>query len=223
MVFGYFNRNYREQLVIPPGRNNFLSPGAADQGQPTLFEPRRQAWIFRVSVPGDFGGRQVVWTITSHGRTEKAVGKLIRELRISERLIASRGSLDPGVDDPNEPPALLLGPVNRVKVGEPLELTVLVADDGLPQSSAGTPPQASTPATGQVNAVDQPIRLTASWIAYRGPGGVKFENPGPIVVTNGRVATGARFSEPGVYTLIATADDGELTTSSRFTVKVSPE
>ena len=32
MVFGYMNRNYKEEPVIPPGVNNKLEPGAPDQG-----------------------------------------------------------------------------------------------------------------------------------------------------------------------------------------------
>ena len=49
MVFGYLNRNYKEELVIPPGPDNNVEPGGPDQGQPTFFAPRRQhinpAWI----------------------------------------------------------------------------------------------------------------------------------------------------------------------------------
>jgi hypothetical protein len=83
LVFGYFNRNYREELVIPLGPNNNVSPGDVDQGQPTIFVPRRQKCIFLVKVPKDFGDKEVVWTLTSHGRTEKATGKSIRQLYAS--------------------------------------------------------------------------------------------------------------------------------------------
>jgi hypothetical protein len=221
MVFGYFNRNYREELVIPPGPNNNVAPGNLDQGQPTIFEPRRQAWIFRVNVPRDFGDRQVVWTLTSHGRTEKTVGQLIRQLQISERSIMSHGNLDPGLNDPNERPSIHVLSAGETKVGVPVELTALVADDGLPEASDGTSSEGSTSATGQSNSVDPPVRLTASWMAYRGPGGVVFEDKGPTVVAYSKVATSAQFSEPGTYVLIATADDGELATPTTFTVKVS--
>src|SRR5438105_15805047 len=52
-VFGYMNRNYQEELVIPPGADNKLEPGPVDQGQPTFFLPRRHAWLFQVKVPAD--------------------------------------------------------------------------------------------------------------------------------------------------------------------------
>ena len=31
-VFGYYNRNTEQELVIPPGPDNLISPGPADQG-----------------------------------------------------------------------------------------------------------------------------------------------------------------------------------------------
>src|SRR6478672_1926590 len=42
LVFGYFNRNYQEELAIAPGPENRVEPGNPDQGQPTYFLPRRQ-------------------------------------------------------------------------------------------------------------------------------------------------------------------------------------
>ena len=55
LVFGYFNRNWKEELAIPAGPDNIVEPGGPDRGQPTYFLPRRQGWIFRVRVPKDFG------------------------------------------------------------------------------------------------------------------------------------------------------------------------
>src|SRR5215471_2135433 len=43
-VFGYFNRNWKEELAIPAGADNKLEPGPADRGQPTYFLPRRKSW-----------------------------------------------------------------------------------------------------------------------------------------------------------------------------------
>src|SRR5580704_4625202 len=82
MVFGYFNRNYREELVIPPGPNNTISPGEVDQGQPSIFVPRRQKWIFTVKLSKDFVHKEVVWFLNEPAPTEKATGKLIRQLYI---------------------------------------------------------------------------------------------------------------------------------------------
>src|SRR5436190_1030387 len=43
LVFGYFNRNFKEELAIPAGPGNMIEPGGPDRGQPTYFLPRRQA------------------------------------------------------------------------------------------------------------------------------------------------------------------------------------
>jgi hypothetical protein len=58
-----------------------------------------------------------------------------------------------------------------------------------------------------------------TWQVYRGTGRVRLEqllSP----VSGGKATTVARFSAPGQYTLIATAGDGKLVTSQRFTVDV---
>src|SRR4249920_491709 len=46
LVFGYFNRNYKEELPIPVGPNNMIEPGGPDRGQPTYFLPRRRARLY---------------------------------------------------------------------------------------------------------------------------------------------------------------------------------
>src|SRR5439155_5576235 len=63
MVFGYFNRNWQEELAIPAGPDNLVEPGGPDRGQPTYFLPRRQGWVYRVRVPANFGKQIVTWTI----------------------------------------------------------------------------------------------------------------------------------------------------------------
>src|SRR5213593_606762 len=45
MYFGYFNRNYQEELDIPIGPDNGIDPGN-DHGQPTHFYPRRNLYVF---------------------------------------------------------------------------------------------------------------------------------------------------------------------------------
>src|SRR5439155_87371 len=83
MVFGYLNRNYEEQVDIPIGPNNTVVPGG-DRGQPTHFYPRRQRFIFKVVVPKDWDANQkVVWTLTSHGRTDVAKGWLQPEWELN--------------------------------------------------------------------------------------------------------------------------------------------
>jgi hypothetical protein len=223
-VFGYFNRNWKEEPVIPAGPDNKVEPGEPDRGQPTYFLPRRQPWVFRVQVPKDWGQQELVWTITAHGRTEKAYAQLIPEEEILERLIQTRGNLNPGEDDPNKPPSITIASVPPAEVSKPVSLTALVSDDGLPKPRAapksrpGAIPQAQTnTATGL-----RPPGLSVKWFEYRGPAKVTFDSAGQIAVSNGRAVTTARFAVPGTYVLRATADDGELTTSTDVTITVRP-
>src|SRR5260370_40394175 len=51
---GYFNRNWQEELGIPPGPSNKPEPADADRGQPIYFPPNRQKWVFRAPIPADF-------------------------------------------------------------------------------------------------------------------------------------------------------------------------
>jgi hypothetical protein len=220
LVFGYMNRNYEEELAIPPGPDNKLEPGASDQGQPTYFLPRRHAWVFRVNVPADFGNKEVIWTITANGRSEKAYGHLYPSEEILERLIQTRGNLSPGLDDPNKPPSISLAPISAATVGSPVTLNAMVSDDGLPKPLAAK--KIAEPGKGQSNTATRPrLGLNVTWFEYRGPAKVRFEETGPILVTNGQAVTKALFTQPGHYVLRATASDGELSTPKDLTVDVA--
>src|SRR4029453_13984288 len=76
MLFGYFNRNREEIVDVPIGAENKFEPGDAHRGQPTHFYPSRNRYWFRVRVPADFGSKELVWTLTVHGRTERAFATL---------------------------------------------------------------------------------------------------------------------------------------------------
>src|SRR5947209_5315799 len=69
ILFGYFNRNLKEELDIPIGPSNRIEPGGPDQGQPTHFLPRRQWGVFTATVPKDFGTNKLTWTLIAHGQT----------------------------------------------------------------------------------------------------------------------------------------------------------
>ncbi len=218
MVFGYFNRNFKEELAIPAGPDNKIEPGEIDRGQPTYFLPRRQSWVFRVPVPKDWGQKELVWTITSHGRTDKAYAQLLPVEEITERIIMTRGNLNPGDDDPNKPPAISIAPLGTASVGAPLTLTALVTDDGLPKPR---PPAKPRPGA-QSNTVDnRPRGLNVSWTEYRGPAKAEFETAGLIRVTDGKAVSTVRFTKPGTYVLRATANDGALSTKADVTVMVT--
>ena len=79
LVFGYMNRNWEQVVDVPVGPDNSIEPGGADQGQPTHFYPRRNRFTFRIRVPADFGEKELVWTLTANGHTERAYGTLKRD------------------------------------------------------------------------------------------------------------------------------------------------
>src|SRR5438128_1058041 len=134
--FGYFNRNEREQLDIPIGPNNSVSPGDPNQGQPTHFHPRRHWGVFAVRVPADFGDKKVTWTINFRGKTYAISGSLNPKWEID--------ALQGEVGSNNTPPAIrfdsagatargpggMYGAPMKAKVGQPLTLTVFATDDG---------------------------------------------------------------------------------------------
>ncbi|MCY4661223.1 MAG: hypothetical protein OXF93_15675 [Acidobacteria bacterium] len=228
MVFGYLNRNYEEHLNIPVGPDNHFEPGDPDRGQPTFFYPRRQRIIFRVRVPADWGDKELVWTVTAHGQTDRAVGWLVPEQIIDEQVIAMNRAGGGAPDIVNAAPAIvLMEPSARtVRVGEPLTLTAIIRDDGIPEMR---PARQSRP-PGRRNA----LGLRLAWIQHRGPGTVAFDpwsapmedhTPGwtpPPIPEDGRIVTTARFSEPGTYVIRGMADDGYLYTAADVTVTVTP-
>jgi hypothetical protein len=223
MVFGYMNRNYEEELAIPAGPDNKLEPGTLDQGQPTYFLPRRHAWVFRVKVPADWGNKELVWSITAHGRTEKAYASLMSDEEILERLIMTRGNLSPGLDDPNKPPFISIAPVQAAGTSAPVTLTALVTDDGLPKPRVPKSRPAAEPGKAQINtsAARPRLGLNVTWFEYRGPGKVTFDAAGPILVSDGQAITQAHFPVQGTYVLRATANDGELSVGSDITIQVA--
>ena len=141
-LFGYMNRNWVEEINVAPGPENGFSPGPADLGQPTHFLPRRNRFVFRVRVPASFTEKdELVWTLTTHGQTEKAYASLRVDYKVDDVVKASEtGALGAGSSSPevraNKPPVVTLeGDTTRtVRVGEPLTLIAVVTDDGVPKS-----------------------------------------------------------------------------------------
>jgi hypothetical protein len=143
-VFGYMNRNWQEELDVPVGPDNRFTTGTPDQGQPTHFLPRRNRFIFRVPVPPGFSEKdELVWSLTSRGKTEHAYASLRLDYKIDDVVKASEtGALGAGSSSPevrsNTPPVLeVQGPRRiEVKVGEAVPLVVTVSDDGIPKARA---------------------------------------------------------------------------------------
>ncbi len=225
LVFGYFNRNWQETVLIAPGLDNRIEPGQPDQGQPTVFLPRRQGWVYRVRVPSDFGKKVVTWTITVNGKTEHAYGELLPVEEITERIIMTRGNLNPGDGDPNKPPSVTIAPVTAAAASQPIALTALVTDDGLPKPREAvkrTPAADATRIQQQTNsaATAQRRGLNVTWMQLRGPARVVFGTSGATTVVDGKVTVTARFPQDGTYVVRATANDGALSTKTDATITI---
>lgn len=143
MLFGYMNRNWEEEVDVPVGAENGFSPGDPDRGQPTHFLPRRNRFVFKVRVPADWGKKELVWTLTTKGKTERAYATLREDSLVDNLVQASeQGAIGAGISSPeiraNVAPELTLdGGDRRAQVGQPLTLIAYAKDDGVPRPRFG--------------------------------------------------------------------------------------
>ena len=179
MFFGYMNSNWEEEFDVPVGPANNLEPGGPDQGQPTHFYPRRNPFLFTVRVPKDFATKELIWTLTTHGKTLKAYASLKSDYQIDPQTISTEVGGDGGSlrDElrTNIPPDLKVEGEKRrtVKVGEPLALAAIANDpDNIPARRAGRGGVVATPAVvyrpPQTSVMSSPAGLRFSWMVYRG-------------------------------------------------------
>ena len=239
MVFGYMNRNYEEHLHLPIGATNKFEPGEMDRGQPTYFYPRRSRYVFRIKVPADFGTKELVWTLTSNGKTRRAYGSLKPDYALDDAAIYlnNSGYSQVGRAVRNKAPVAKIegDPQRTAKVGDPLTLTSHVTDDGIPQVKPA-------PLFGGAG-FKSALGLRVAWIVYRGAGdkvtfapeqfkvygdflnegGNSPYTPGwvqPPLPPDGRHTVKAAFGEPGTYVVRVVAHDGGFETAQDVTVKV---
>ncbi len=247
LVFGYMNRNWEQVLDVPVGPDNAIEPGGPDRRQPTRFQPRRNRFVFSIRVPADFGDRELVWTLTANGETQRAYATLKRDYFIDDLVIqANFGAAGAAGSTPelaeNAAPVLAVEgePTRTAPVGEPLALAATVTDDDIPRARPLAPTNPRRP--GRFT-TDTATGLRLSWFVYRGAGGVTFDppqiatwedtrvgrespwSPGwstPEAPEDGRWETRVTFSRPGEYVLRALAHDGGLQTHQDVTVTVTP-
>jgi hypothetical protein len=245
LIFGYFNRNWNEWIDVPVGVANSLDPGGPDQGQPTHFLPRRNQFVFRVRVPKDFGNRELVWTLTSNGKAEKAYGTLKPDYVVNATVMAANfgagGQLGTTPDlVGNQGPVLKLEGerTRRVKVGEPVSITAIATDDGKPRVR----PMAAI-IGGNRTLPNSATGLRLVWLKYRGAGDVAFDPPQftawedtrdganspwaagwktPPIPPDNRWDVRATFKAPGEYVLRCIAHDGAIAAAENVTVVVAP-
>jgi hypothetical protein len=222
MVFGYFNRNWEEELMIPVGPANNITPGAPDREQPTYFLPRRQRNVVLVKMPKDYTKGDVIWTLTVNGKTEKAYGSLIPQEEITEQAVRTGGSINVDSDDSDNaaeaevvyPPSIKIAPVESASIGSAVKLTAMVSDN----------PRPPKPQAGGNQRV-----MRVVWLEHRGPAKVTFSpRTVPISapsgrgrVVNGTAVTSATFDAPGTYVLRGTViDRAGISDTSDVTVTV---
>jgi len=245
MWFGYFNRNYAETPVLPVGPDNKIEPGAPDRGQPTYFYTRTHRMGFSVSVPADWGKKELTWTLTVHGKTEKAVAWLQPEWEIDPLF---GGKYQSPEAQKNTAPTLSLNVPSTIAVSKPLTLTATVVDDGLPvlkppqKIAVGqeTPPtlvappgQVEIPVNvpslgetgrgGRARGGDPIPGVIVTWQVWRGPAGATFTPALARVVKSGDAVATARFEKPGTYVLRAKANDTHRFVEKDVTVIVTAQ
>ncbi len=199
LSFGYFNVNTEETLEIPLGGDNFIEPAGFDGRQPTVFEPvpesdRRHWGAFTVTVPADFGARDVVWTLHVRGQTLSVPGRLTSPAyELAGWEFPGRSSVSPVLRwAPAGPvgrgPRGITGQRRQATVGEPLDLGAWVARD----AEAGFD--------------GRPIHV--KWFRHQGPGNVTFAERTAVVEPDAwaqeggaQVTTAVTFAEPGEYLL----------------------
>ena len=130
MHFGYFNRNFVEEVHVPVGPDNHFDPGVPDSGQPTFFYPRAYRRMFSIDVPGDFGDRRLVWHLTTQGESLRAIGWLEPTWETAARSAGGR-RLSPEAAR-NTAPAIEVETAAAVAVEDGVALLARVTDDGLP-------------------------------------------------------------------------------------------
>ena len=225
LVFGYLNRNFQEQLDIPVGPNNNVDLGRdsnGDSGQPTHFYPRRQRYVFKVSVPKDWAkDRKVVWTLVSRGKTSQAKGWLQPEWELNDGVIAENsggGVLTEG----NKAPSITGASSQTITLPGAATLTVTATDDGIPKTRRREPGNSRSLDPDAEARRQQGVRL--KWMLFRGPGPVEFEPEAAPAVYGQPVTLTSKvsFGAPGVYVLQAIASDGQLFSVHEVKVNVNP-
>jgi hypothetical protein len=199
LSFGYFNVNTEEVIEIPLGADNVIEPREFDGVQPTHFLPlpdgeRRYVGVFTVTVPENWGNRDVVWTLQANGQPLSVPGRLTSSAyQLNGWYLPGRNSSSPLLrlessgPQGRGPAGVTVGPLGA-RVAEPLELTVWTSrDHGLEDDQ-------------------RPIYVR--WFKHQAPGVVTFaKSEFEVLVEDwmsdggAAVSTQATFSEPGEYVL----------------------
>jgi hypothetical protein len=204
LSFGYYNRNFKQELDVPVGANNRIEPGGPDQGQPTHFLTGRQWGLFTVTVPKDFGTKKLTWTLVTNGKTTVIPASLDPLWEIEPFKEASGNTppllrLESGASVQGPRPAVAAMSTSQDR---PLGLNLWAADDA--RLIPGMPRPKTLPVT---------LIITK----FRGPGEVHIAEADPRIepdpappagmAFSGKASTTATFGAPGEYVLLVQAND----------------
>ncbi len=237
MHFGYLNRNYVEELFVPIGANNRMTPDDPDRGQPTFFYPRVNHRVFSVTVPADWGDRELVWQVTVREETYRAVGWLQPEWEIAANPSARFFAATEG-QAANQAPTLVVVAARTLTLPDTLTMTATVTDDGLPEpqqrrrGGRNILPTFERNPDGPTVPVDVPQiqadnrsrptrtkveQVNVTWTQLRGLTGVTLAEGQPSDFVTTVTAT---FETPGDYLFRVRASDGAETVMEDIAVTV---
>jgi len=190
-------------------------------------------------VPKDLGAKELIWSLTTNGKTEHAYASLKNDYMIDNQVISTEVGGDGGSlrDElrTNIPPELKVeGDARRsVKVGEPLTLVAFAKDpDNIPARRGGRGATSASPTTaaaqpspaGLANLLYRPPSsivpssgpgLRLSWIVYRGKAATVTFSPDQMKTwTDTRAYANSPWSPP--YNIPEPPPDGKWVVQATF-------
>lgn len=224
MIFGFANQNREAIIDIPLGPNNKLEPAQFDGVQPTHFPVYNRGGFvgiqergaFGVTVPADMADTEVIWTLSSGGKTYSIPGRATSAAYELSNEEAAAGSLRPAIrlsEDGEESTDSvgIYAEKQTVSVGEGLTLSALVQDRGNRYGYEGVEPYYAP---------------GSAWLLHQGPAipeietaevsGRKRERENPSSSDTNEwyeVSTEITFPEPGDYVIRFRADNFQATDS----------
>lgn len=221
MIFGFANQNRTAIVDVPLGPNNKLEPAQFQGAQPTHFPVYNRGGFvgiqergaFAVTVPADMAGTEVIWTLTSGGKTWSVPGRATSPAYEMSAAEMASGSLKPAIrftmDGPESTdPVGIYAEPKVVKVGEALTLSAFMQDRGVRDQYSGN------------DRMYYP--LGTYWVMHQGPAVPEIETQeirgrqraakdtsDPNVAEWSEVSTQITFPEPGDYVIRLRVDNFE--------------